>query len=130
MYLLCFHRNTFEPRHGKTGLLHMRKQRCNQHLCFCYTDSTITLLPISEVQSLYFLYPKSQTSSYLLQLYSLVCVEPSRKPRRPFFHVTAYLNLLTKASFAVPLAFRSFRVQCQILIRYFCTFSVYCFILF
>ena len=37
------------------------------------------------VQSLYFLNPKFQTSSHLLWLYSLVCVGPGRKPRRPVF---------------------------------------------
>ena len=37
------------------------------------------------VQSLYFLNPKFQASSYLVWLYSLVCVGPGRKPRRPVF---------------------------------------------
>ena len=37
------------------------------------------------VQSLYFLNPKFQASSHLLWLYSLVCVRPGRKPRRPVF---------------------------------------------
>ena len=37
------------------------------------------------VQFLYFLYTKFKASSHLLWLYSLVCVGPSRKPRRPVF---------------------------------------------
>ena len=37
------------------------------------------------VQSLYFLNPKFQASSHLLWSYSLVCVGPCRKPRRPVF---------------------------------------------
>ena len=37
------------------------------------------------VQSLFYLKPKFQASSYLLWLYSLVCVGPGRKPRRPVF---------------------------------------------
>ena len=37
------------------------------------------------VQSLYFLNPKFQASSYLLWLYSPVCVGPGRKLRRPVF---------------------------------------------
>ena len=37
------------------------------------------------VQSLFFLNPKFQASSYLLWLHSLVCVGPGRKPRRPVF---------------------------------------------
>ena len=39
----------YEPRHEKTGFLHMRKQRrsdreADQRLCFRYTDSTSHLL--------------------------------------------------------------------------------------
>ena len=37
------------------------------------------------VESLYFLNKKFQASSHLLWLYSLVCVGPGRKPRRPVF---------------------------------------------
>ena len=37
------------------------------------------------VQSLYFLNPDFQASSYLLWLYSPVCVGHGRKPRRPVF---------------------------------------------
>ena len=49
-------------------------READQHLSFRYTDSTI-----------YFLYMKFQASSHLVWLYSLVCVGPSRKPRRPVF---------------------------------------------
>ena len=49
-----------EPRYEKTGFLHMPKQRrrsashleADQRLCFRYTDSTIHLLPKSEISSL------------------------------------------------------------------------------
>ena len=37
------------------------------------------------VQSLFYLNPKFQASSYLLWVYSRVCVRPGRKPRRPVF---------------------------------------------
>ena len=37
------------------------------------------------VQSLFYLNPKFQASSHLLWLYSLVCVGPGQKPRRPVF---------------------------------------------
>ena len=37
------------------------------------------------VQSLFYLNPKFQASSHLLWLYSLVCVGPGRKPRKPVF---------------------------------------------
>ena len=53
-----------EPRHEKTCFLHMRKPKAqiscavtrtaDQRLCFRYTDSTIPLLPKSEISSLYF----------------------------------------------------------------------------
>ena len=37
------------------------------------------------VQSLHFLYPKFQASSFILWPYSPVCVRPGRRPRRPVF---------------------------------------------
>ena len=51
----------FEPCREKTGFLHMRKQdadqirgnrEADQRLCFRYSDSTIPLLPKSEIPSL------------------------------------------------------------------------------
>ena len=52
----------------------------------------ITAQPISAfvfatriVQPLFYLNPKIQASSHLLYVYSLVCVRPGRKPRRPVF---------------------------------------------
>ena len=47
-------------------------------------DSTF-VFAIRIVHFLYYLYPKFQASSHLLWLYSLVCVGPGRKPRRPVF---------------------------------------------
>ena len=54
---------TDEQRHEKTNVMHMRNQRrrsasryyreADQRLCFRYTDSTIPLLPTSEISSLY-----------------------------------------------------------------------------
>ena len=43
----------------------------DQRLCFRYTDTTIPLY--------------SKSSSHLLWLYSLVCVGPGQKPRKPVF---------------------------------------------
>ena len=64
--------------------------------CICETKMQIScavtaqlisafVFAIQIVQSLYLLNPKFQASSYLLWLYSLVCVGPGRKPRRPVF---------------------------------------------
>ena len=47
----------------------------DHHLCFCYTDSTIPLLPKSTFQA----------SSHLLCMYSPACVGPGRKLRRQVF---------------------------------------------
>ena len=66
-----FHEILYEPRYEKTGFLHMRKQR----------HRSATWI----VQSFFYLNPKFQASSHLLWLYSLVCVRPGRKPRRPVF---------------------------------------------
>ena len=48
----------------------------DQRLCFRYTDSTIPLLSKSEI---------FKSLAIFLKLYSLVCVRPGLKPRRPFF---------------------------------------------
>ena len=78
--------------HYKLSLV-MRNKRC-----FAYAKTkaqiscTVTAQLVSAfvfatriVQSLCFLNPKFQVSSHLLWLYSLVCVGPRRKPRRPVF---------------------------------------------
>ena len=56
-------------------------READQRLCFRYSDRTIPLL----------LNPKFQGSSLLLRLYSLVCVEPVRKPNCWFSHEAAQL---------------------------------------
>ena len=76
-----------EPRCEKTGFLHMRKQR---QLISAFVFAT----PI--VKSLFFLKPKFQASSYLLWLYSSVCVGPGRKPEDRFSHNKAQFNGYSK----------------------------------
>ena len=54
-FYFIFSTELFEPRREKNGFLHMRKQRrrsASRYLCFRYTDSTIPLLPKSEISSL------------------------------------------------------------------------------
>ena len=64
--------------------------------CICKTKTqiscTVTAQLISafvfaprKVQSLFYLNPKFQVSSYLVWLYSPVCVGPGQKPGRPVF---------------------------------------------
>ena len=71
-----------EPRHEKTGFLHMNKTKTQ--ISFAKLISAF-VFATRIVQSLYFLNPKFQASRHLLWLYSLVCVGPGRKPRRPVF---------------------------------------------
>ena len=57
---------------------------------FCYKKSLVMRKPAfcsncAADQRLYYLNPKFQASSYLLWLYSLVCIGPGRKPQRPVF---------------------------------------------
>ena len=82
---IVLNRDIFEPRREKTGFLHMRKTKTQ--ISFAVTAKLIRAFVFATriVQSLYFLNPKFQASSYLLLLYSLVCVGPGRKPRRPVF---------------------------------------------
>ena len=69
-----------------------------ENRCFAYTKTKTQISCVVTAQLicafvfatwivpfLYFLNPKFQASSHLLWLYSLVCVGPSRKPRRPVF---------------------------------------------
>ena len=55
----------------------------DQRLCFCYMDSAIPLLPKYKIQA----------SSHLEWLYSLVCVRPGWKPRRPVFSQQGSFNV-------------------------------------
>ena len=62
MTLALVNLKIFEPRREKTGFLHMRKQRrrsasrlhreADQRLWFRFTDSTIPLLPKSNISRL------------------------------------------------------------------------------
>ena len=77
---------------------HIDLSRVVRKLAFCICESkdaisfAVTAKLISAfvfairiVQSLYYINPKFQASSNLLWPYSLVCVGPGRKPRRPVF---------------------------------------------
>ena len=75
----------YEPRHEKTGYLHMRKQRLRSASRLPAKLISAFVFATQIVQSLYFLNPKFQASSHLLWQYSPVCVRPGRKPRRAVF---------------------------------------------
>ena len=71
-----------DPRHEKTGFLHICKNKnadqlreADQRLCFRYICSTIPILPKSEITSLY-------SSSVAVQP---VCVGLGQKPGKPIF---------------------------------------------
>ena len=67
----------------------MRKQRRRSASRFSFAVPakliSAFVFAIRIVQFLYYLNPKFQASSHILWLYSLVCVGPGRKPRRPVF---------------------------------------------
>ena len=65
------------------------------------------------VRSLFFLNPKFQASNYLLWYYSLVCVGPGRKPRRPVFSQRGSFNnnIFRHKSMVDPLSFRVFTAK-------------------
>ena len=64
-----------------------KKQKTKTQISFAVTAKLISafVLAIRIAQSLYYLNPKFQASNHLLSQYSLVCVGPVRKPRRPVF---------------------------------------------
>ena len=62
------------------------KHAADQGLCFCYIDSTIPLLPMSEI-----------FSDRLLWLFSPICVGPGWKPRRQVFWRCGAYEILHKS---------------------------------
>ena len=77
--------NIFEPRREKTGYLHMLKTKTQISIAVTAKLISAFVFATRLVQSLYFLDMKFLVSSHLVWLYSLVCVRPGRKPRRPIF---------------------------------------------
>ena len=75
----------YEPRREKNRLFTYAKTKTQ--ISFAVTAKLISDYAFAAwiVQSLFYLNPKFQASSYLLWLYSLVCVGPGQKPRRPVF---------------------------------------------
>ena len=70
-----------EPRHVKTGLLSLRKQKA-QISCAVTTQLISAFVSATRlVKFPFYLYPIFQDSSFL----QLVCVGPGRKTRRPVF---------------------------------------------
>ena len=81
----------YEPRCEKTGFFAYAKT--NTQISFAVTAKLISafVFAIRIVQSLYYLNPKFQASNHLRSQYSLVCVGPGRKPRRPFSQNEAHI---------------------------------------
>ena len=80
----------FEPRHEKSKVCICENKDADQlHVTAKLISAFVFATQI--VQSLFFLNMKSRASSYLLWLYSLVCIGPGRKPERWFSHVVADL---------------------------------------
>ena len=86
----------FEPRHEKTNVLHMRKTKTQISFAVTAKLSSAFLYATRTVQSPHFLHPKFQASSHLLELYSLVCVGPGRKPELWSSRVAAHMFSLPR----------------------------------
>ena len=97
--LLPHHR--YGPRCEKTGFLHMRKQKRRSALGSFVKLISAFVYATQIEQSLFFLNPNFQASSHLLWLYSLVCVRPSRKPRRPVFSCRGSYYLYNEISVSI-----------------------------
>ena len=85
--LLCRGRHTYQLSRNvrKPDICICKKTK--MQISFAVTAKLISAFVFATriVQSLDFLNPKFQAASYLLWLYSPVCVGPGRKPRRPVF---------------------------------------------
>ena len=94
MHVFAFCILRFEPRREKTGFLNMRKKKnadqlrgngeADQRLCFRYTDSTIPLLPKSDISSLYAFSVTAQPS---------LCRTRSETPKTGFLRTRLILCL-------------------------------------
>ena len=83
-----------EPPHGKTNNLHRAKTEAQ--ISFAVTAKLISAFVFATriVQFLFYLNPKFQASSHLLQLYSPVCAGPGRNPNCWFSHAQAQISSL------------------------------------
>ena len=80
-----YYSHLYEPCHEKNQRFAYAKTKTQ--ISFAVTAKLISAFVFATriVQSLFYLNPKFQASSHLLWLYSLVCVGPGQKPRRPVF---------------------------------------------
>ena len=84
-----------EPPHGKTNILHMRKQKrrsASQKLISAFDFATRI------VQLVYFLDLTFPASSYLLRLYTPPCVRPGRKPYCWFSHKAVKCQIMSETT--------------------------------
>ena len=80
-----------EPCYEKTGFFAYAKTKTQISCAVTAQLIRDFVLATRLVQSLYFLNLKLQGSSYRLWFYSLVCVGPGRKPRRPIHSHKAHV---------------------------------------
>ena len=83
-FLLDIWSNIIEPRREKTAFCICENKYADQ-LCGSREADERLVFATRIVQSIFYLNPKFQASSHLLWVYSLVCVRPGRKSRRPVF---------------------------------------------
>ena len=91
---------------NKMGLVMRKPVFCicenKTQISFAVTAKLISafVFTIRIEHSLYHLNSKFQASSHFLWLYSLVCVGPGRKPRRPVFSQRGSINTMIKYPFS------------------------------
>ena len=85
MHIVLFQDNIrlIEPRYEKNCFFAIAKTKAQKDASNCASDQRLCFPWIA--QFLFYLNSKFQASSHLLRLYSLVCVRPGLKPRRPVF---------------------------------------------
>ena len=76
----------YEPRYEKTVFFFAYTKTKTQIRCAVTAQLISAFVFATRIkQSLYFLFTKFQAYSHLVWLYTLVCIRPGRKPRRPVF---------------------------------------------
>ena len=80
-----FHEILYEPCYEYTGFFAYAKTKTQISCAVTAQLISAFVFATCIVQLFFYLNPKFQASSDPLWLYSLVCVRPGRKPRRPVF---------------------------------------------
>ena len=107
----CDQSEIYEPPHGKTNKLHLRKQRRRSASRSAKLISAF-VFATRIVQFLFYLNPKFQASSSFLCLYRPVWVGPVRKPHCWFSHEAAHM-IICKVMMYISVLIQILDRKCQ-----------------